>query len=216
MEKNNMGAIQLTTSPTEESLVGKSHWWGAPDLPPGVPYPCVKTLEDGNEYDDPLTFLCQIQMADVTRFDTEGLLPRSGMLYFFAAIDYFLGEPSPLQLSLHGAAGDTVKVVYAPDTTGLKPYEMHWEGTAESVFRPAEAIRFAQAPLLGDGHRMLGRPYQDEVADAYPSFVSLLQVDEDDRWGLRFFDCGTMYLLITPEALRQRRFEEVQCEVFTY
>lgn len=32
-------AIKITTTPTTEPLVGKSHWWGFADLPVGVEYP---------------------------------------------------------------------------------------------------------------------------------------------------------------------------------
>ena len=53
------------------------------------------TEEDGTESEYPLTFICQIDCEDIAPFDKEGLLPHEGMLYFFAAIDEFIGYDSP-------------------------------------------------------------------------------------------------------------------------
>ena len=39
--------------------------------------------------------------------------------------------------------------------------------------------------------------------------ISLLQVDEDDHWNLRFFDCGMINFLISQDALRQLDFNRV-------
>ena len=86
-------SITVHTSTTTENLVGKSHWWGAPDLPVDMPYPyVVENAGTDDEYADPLTFICQIRLADIAPFDMQRLLPQTGMLYFFATIDYFLGD----------------------------------------------------------------------------------------------------------------------------
>lgn len=90
-------AIEITTRQTGLCMTGRSHWWGAPDLPEDVPYPCVEVMEGNESYYEPLTFVCQIRCKDIASLDPENLLPHSGMLYFFAPIDYFLGEyDSPL------------------------------------------------------------------------------------------------------------------------
>ena len=215
MEKS----ILLNPVPTDDDLVGKSHWWGAPDLPADVPYPYVMVDEgEDDAYPEPLTFICQIRMEDVAPFEHAGLLPRNGMLYFFAAIDHFLGYyDTPLDLCMHGPADDTVRVIYVEDVPAdVQPYDLHWEDTGASVFAPAEAIEFYEGGGMADGHAMLTVPYQDEVSGCYPGYISLLQVDECDRWGLRFYDCGTLYLLIRPEDLRAKRFDKLVCEVFTY
>lgn len=82
-------ALKETRSYTTEDgrLKGKSKFWGFPDMPAGMEFP----YKDG----DPMCFICQInleelhaQAADATDLN---LLPRRGMLYFFAQIDYFLG-----------------------------------------------------------------------------------------------------------------------------
>ena len=84
-------AIKITTRITDKDLTGHSHWWGAPDMPEGMAYPCIEVEdEDGGRYPEPLTFVCQIRCADIAGLDPEGLLPHKGMLYFFAPIDYFL------------------------------------------------------------------------------------------------------------------------------
>ena len=126
-------AIRINTRVTDGNLKGLSHWWGAPDLPEGMAYPCINVKdEDGGTYPEPLTFVCQIRCADIAELDPEGLLPHRGMLYFFAPIDYFLGDDgSPLDYH------DSPAVLYTEQEDGLRPYELCWEGTDESVFRPA-------------------------------------------------------------------------------
>ena len=86
-------AIRITTQPSADDLFGKSHWWGSPDLPEGVDYPCSDDLgADENGEEATLLFICQIRLEDIAEYDTEGRLPHKGMLYFFADIDYFLGR----------------------------------------------------------------------------------------------------------------------------
>lgn len=204
--------VIITTAPTDKDLTGQSHWWGAPDLPEDIPYPCHSAEEDGNEFPVPLTFICQIRCSDLSPADKDNLLPHRGMLYFFAPIDHFLGEYGTWQ-----SFRDAPAVIYSPREEGLSPYEMHWEGTEESVFRPAEAIslQYTEAQSL-DGMLMLGTPYQDEIADSHPGCTVLLQIDEEDRWGLRFFDCGMYYFLIPTEDLAARRWNRVRGDIFTY
>ena len=185
-------AIKITTRITDKDLTGHSHWWGAPDMPEGMAYPCIEVEdEDGGRYPEPLTFVCQIRCADIAGLDPEGLLPHKGMLYFFAPIDYFLGDDgSPLDYH------DSPAVLYTEREEGLRPYELCWEGTDESVFRPVEEMLFSRAES--------------------PGCLSLLQIDEDDRWGLRFYDCGMYYFLIRPRDLRARRWGRVEGDMFFY
>ena len=43
-----------------------------------------------------------------------------------------------------------------------------------------------------------------------------LQVDEDDRWGLTFHDCGTLNFLIRPDDLKKRQWDKVACYLFSF
>ena len=77
------------------------------------------------------------------------------------------------------------------------------------IFNPADSPR-------GDGHILLGEPYQDEIRQAHPGCLALLQIDEDDRWDLRFYDCGMYYFLIRPGDLRHRRWERAEGDLYFY
>ena len=211
-----MNAINIKTELCAAGLVGKSHWWGAPDLPTNIPYPYVMVSDDDGTYPEPLTFICQINLEELAVVNTANLLPHKGMLYFFAAISHFLGEESPIIVPFHGNSGNLVKVIYVPDETDVQPYEMTWEGTDESVFRKAEKISFELGAASGYGNKLLSVPYHYEVRDAYPDKIALLQIEENDDWNLHFFDCGTMYLLITAEDLCNLDFNNLDCEIFTY
>lgn len=209
-------SIKISTVTTDAPLTGKSKWWGAPDLPGSVAYPCATFIdEDGEEYLDPLTFICQIRLKDIAAIDKADLLPHTGMLYFFADIDYFLGEDVPLVMPLHDYSGEMMRVIYVDQEDNLEPYRITWEGTGESVFRKPEKICFSSTDT-DYCHEILSEPHEDEVCGNYPDSISLLSVQEDERWNLRFFDCGTMYFLIDRTDLLQRNFTKVRTEVFFY
>ena len=163
-------------------------------------------MGDTPEDCEPLTFLCQIRCEDIAEVDAEGLLPHEGMLYFFAAIDYFLGLDSPIAPHIGEWDNVHVRVMYSPSCENLEPYEMHYED-GEDVFFPAVGMEFSTCPERMDSFKLLGRPYFDEICEQYPKHICFLQVDENDDWGLRFFDCGMLCLLIAPDDLTHRRFE---------
>ena len=78
MAKN---AIKIDTQAKDDGdiVVGASKFGGQPDLPANVPWP---SNENGA-----LSFVAQINFAEVSKFDTDGLLPKSGMLYLFYDIN---------------------------------------------------------------------------------------------------------------------------------
>lgn len=58
--------IRIETHLADSPLTGQSKWWGEPDMPEELDWPTVMVRdEDGESYDDPLTFVCQIRCADL-------------------------------------------------------------------------------------------------------------------------------------------------------
>ena len=185
-------AIKINIQPTAEDLAGKSHWWGFPDLPEICEWPC-------NEDGDLLTFICQISLEDIYEFDTDNRLPHKGIIWFFADLDYFLGDlDAPC-----GGTGEwepgTFKVLYSEDCSDLLTHEYYWEDGEPAVL-PAEEMTFEAASETDFGFKLLGLPALTEgYENENEGFMSLLQMDEEERWGLRFFDCGTMNFMIPAE-----------------
>lgn len=209
--------IRITTHPTDDPLFGQSKWWGEPDMPEELDYPEVTVTEqDGDSWQDPLTFICQIRCAELASFDPEGLLPHNGMLYFFAALDYFLGDiDAPSYPGMGEWQPEHFRVLYAPNCEVLHTHHiLNADGSSATL--PAEAITFAPCKENSDGLRLLGLPYIEEVREDMPGMVSLLQVDEDDRWNLTFHDCGTLNFLIRPNHLKQRKWEKTACYLFSF
>ncbi len=77
LDQVSKASIRLFTTAVDEFLlsVGASKLGGVPDLPPGTSWPQWKGL--------PQSFIAQIRMDDIHSYDTNGLLPQSGMLWFF-------------------------------------------------------------------------------------------------------------------------------------
>lgn len=203
-------AIRITTHETDEDLTGKSHWWGFPDLPEGVDFPVAAIHDDDEkEGEDLLTFICQIRLEDIAPYDSEGLLPHTGMLYFFAELDYFLGDMDAHAEGLGFWSGNSYKVIYSPETDDLHTHRVQWSDGSDACL-PAETISFEETPARADGMKLLGLPFFEEVSDEAPDDISLLQLDEEERWGLRFYDCGMLNFLIPKKALRERRFDSTR------
>ncbi len=205
--------IRIRTERCETGLAGRSKWWGFPDLPDSLDWPEVQ-VNDGSElYGDPLTFICQIRCEDIAALDPEGLLPHEGMLYFFAAMDYWLGN---LDAAAFPGLGEWspqyFRVLYSPSCEGLNTHKLLFEdGT--SACPPEEAIVFGE----GDEYTaLLCEPYLEEIREAMPGMTALLQIDENESWGLRFFDCGMMCFLISPASLRAHRWQDVRCYLHSF
>ena len=61
---------------------------------------------------------------------------------------------------------------------------------------------------FSDDFKLLGMPYFSDVRDGFYDYINLLQIDEEDRWGLRLYDCGMINFLIRPEDLKARRLDK--------
>lgn len=197
-------AISIKPRKTDSNLFCCSKWWGNPDLPPQAEYPLMKvTEEDGSETEYPLTFICQIDCADIAPFDKEGLLPSEGMLYFFAAVDDFIGYESPEHFGLGKWPKKAVKVKYAKQIN-METFNscILVDDEENELAEPEMAIDFCECGDECDGIKLLGRPYFDEVLDQFPDCVSLLQLDEDDDLEMRFYDCGNLNVLLSESDLK--------------
>ena len=208
---NDVSVIPDSTSVMPDQighLFAKSKWWGFPDLPEELDWPAVPVNDDGDEYDDPLTFICQLRCDELAPFDPEGLLPHEGMLYFFAALDYFLGN---LDAAAAPGLGEWeapyFRVLYSPSAENLHTHSLLYDDGSPACL-PAEEVRFGND---GDSEtRLLGKPFFEEVGSEMPGMISLLQIDGNDDWDLRFFDCGMLSFLISPEDLAARRWNQVK------
>lgn len=205
-------AIKIITKQTGESLKAKSHWWGFPDLPSGIDFPLLADGVCDDEGEDLMTFICQIRLEEIAESDTENLLPHEGMLYFFADLDYFLGDLEAPCEGLGFWREGTYKVIYSPDIEHLDTHIVV-DKDGHDACLPAESIGYGEADEEGYGHKLLGVPFFDEVREEAPGYISLLQMDEDERWNLRFYDCGMMNFLISREDLAARRFDNVKLYV---
>jgi len=68
----------------EPGEAGQSRLGGRPDVPRDFEWPRFQDKDDDSaDANRPLTFLAQVNLADATRYDTEGLLPTAGVLSFF-------------------------------------------------------------------------------------------------------------------------------------
>ena len=198
-------AIGLNIRPTKDDLTGKSKWWGAPDLPTDWDfYPCQE--------DTPLTFVCQIRCEDIAHLDTKNLLPHSGMLYFFAAIGEYVHNLDIAEANHNGLGeweGDAYQVLYSPSCENLEPFKILYDD-GEPAYLEAEEILFSEVSENHDSYKMLGVPYYDEIKEEYPGYLSLLQIDENDDWGLVLYDCGMVVFLATEEDLKSQNWDNIR------
>lgn len=209
-----MRAIKINFSESNDDLFGQSKWWGLPDMPDDLDVPMIP-YDDGT--DNPMTFLCQIRCSDLAKYDTENLLPHKGMLYFFAAIEEYVGnlteefdiDDCPFFNGMGEWAPEAYRVLYSPDEDDLSTIRIVDEDGSPFGL-PAEKLTFE---TMGNPEsldfKLLGLPFETEVGQEYPQYINLLQVWEEDRWGFFMYDCGILSFLITPEDLKARRFDRV-------
>jgi len=178
----------------------KSKWFGNPDLPENFPIP------------DDLYFICQIRCDELAEFDESNALPHKGMLYFFAAIDYYFGSLDCYFPEEQYWNKEDVKVFYIEDIENQEFKQIIFEDEdGTPVAYKQRSIEFSLDEPSCDGHKLLGVPFDMPWEDwdaPYQGWVNLLQVDsdEDDDFNLNFVDFGLMYILVDPNDLKNKNF----------
>lgn len=173
----------------------QSHWWGFAAMPEDMEYP-------NNGEDNPMTLICQFQLGD-------------GMVYVLADLDYFFGDYDVDGGHLGEWSTDFFRVLYSPTRENLHEHEILYEDGTPAVPDPepldAPAKRGEESQVLQPA-----TVWQDELAQEYPNYKVLLQLDESDEHDLRFYDCGTLFFLIKPKDLAARNFDNVKCVLYSY
>lgn len=89
-------SASMDTKLKDEELfpVGDTRFGGRPDLPDDIAWPYHEGKNfKGEVANRPLTFFAQVDCADVAEYNVEGLMPDSGILYFFYELDTMEWNP---------------------------------------------------------------------------------------------------------------------------
>lgn len=154
-------SIRLTVKPANEARlrVGASKLGGLPDLPPGVLWPEWKGL--------PQSFIAQIRLVDIHPYDAEGLLPASGMLWFFydARQETFGDDPNDRGgWRVFYIGGDSLKLRRVPAPANLPETSRFQAGR----IRFASEITLPQQPSL----ELANFDWSDEEQKKYEVLLS--------------------------------------------
>lgn len=197
---------------------GSSRFWGNPDLPKGFAYP-MYIDDEGDEY--PYVFICQINLAELARFDADNPLPKTGLLSFFAKIDHYMGMYAATDI-IGGSISpaEAVKVLYFPSCDDMDEIILLDEDDMQIA--PDEMqIGFSHSvPDFSDEHILFAPPTHREWEnwdEPYEDWEILLQIDSFSGmdFNLNFMDLGVLDFLIAPDALKSNSFGNVRAIVLS-
>ena len=201
-----MNSIRLKTSYVDEKLpVGASKLFGAPDIFDGFEWPTIEV--DGEEYD--LSFIGQINLAEATKFDKDGVLPKAGMLYFFYDLDEMPYDPSN---------ASSCRVIYHERDDDLHAISYVDEDGEDMSFREMKVeFECVEAGYLADDretHLLLGEPSMDngfwyECIDGWQMLFQLDSMETDDIC-INFTDEGFLCFYIDKDKLKVQDFSDVR------
>lgn len=196
-------AIRLTLNKTERILFCGSKWWGDPDMPENMQYPTVEAVEDGETFDYPLTFICQINCEDLIPYDKDCKLPHEGMLYFFGAIDEWLGYESPTTQGIGEWPKGHFVVKYAK-TVNFETFQtcMLVDDDDQQLTESELEIIFSECDDNAPGIKLLGTPSDESVKAEYPDLGTLLQITSDAVSGIEFPDGATLNIMMKESDLK--------------
>lgn len=214
-----MKPVHLTLhKPFEKLETGASRFWGNPDLPKDFDYP-MYIDDEGDEY--PYFFICQINLAELARFDADNPLPKSGLLSFFGKIDRYLGLFAATDC-IGGSISptDAVKVLWFPSCDDMNEVVLLDDDDRQVAPEEMQIAFSHSVPELSDEHMLFAPPEHREWEtwdEPYEAWEILLQIDSfaGMDFNLNFMDFGVLDLLIDPEDLKRRRFDNVRAIVLS-
>ena len=162
LSKNSV-SITLDVQDDDALPAGVSKFGGLPDLPDGVEW--FRTMKS----DIPMSFIAQVNFAEISPYDTEHKLPEQGMLYFF-----YDCSPDGMPWGFDPEDADGWKVYfYDGDLAELSrreaPEDLEQDdngvifGSARMCFEAGMELPSPESDLANN----LNLPTDDETQDAY-------------------------------------------------
>ena len=193
-----MNGIKLKISKPKDKLpAGSSKLFGNPDVWDGFEWPYIE--ENGEKYD--LTFMCQIDCAKAEGFDESGLLPKTGILYFFYDLDTMPEAPDEKSARI---------LWYNGELSALHEMILTDENGNSLAFSE-QRIDFDVADSDDQSsHLLLGEMTQS--CDFIKGCLPLLRIGsfETEDVEIRFKDDGWLCFYIEKEKLGACDFSEVK------
>lgn len=159
-------SIRVNTQPGREpeTAQGSSRLGGLPDLPPSITWP--------HWHDMPMSFVAQLNLAQIGGLDTGQALPPAGILYFFY-------DSNQQDFGSEAVNRDQWKVLYYRGSTAeLQP---RWtpEGLpAKGLFKPCAAAYAAEVTLPLDVSAF-GLAWDRKDLDRFSDFMTVFPTRED-------------------------------------
>lgn len=241
--------VKLTNKEKRSGLgaeipLGGSKFGGAPDIPEGFDWPYFTYNGPGFDFSGsevecfettetcPMSLLAQINFADVQALDTEGILPKSGILYFF----YELKNGEWESFSQRPGRNGCMRVEYY-DGPMEKLVRQPFPDELEEEYRiPQQALQFSVEKSLPDyedcpivpfvssegklweeyisATQALGYPIDNEESNEDDGYIvkmlgwaDLIQCEIVSEWETNKFYGGKIPPMIKPEE-RKRIWEE--------
>ncbi len=183
--------------------IGSSKLFGNPDVWDGFEWPSATI--DGEEFK--LTFMCQINCADIAPLDAEHLLPEAGILYFFYDLDGMPDEPTDKQAAR--------VLYYNGEISELKPSGCDTNDEAEVISEiPLRfvKVRRGYTPRGDSLHMLLGGMPGEAKSSEIGDWRSLLRIDsmETDNVVISFANNGKLHFCIEPDRLKRHDYSDVR------
>ena len=160
-----MKCIRLATIPADEGdiPIGTSKIGGLPDLPAGTKWPLWKNI--------PLSFLCQINLHDLHRYQCCNELPVSGWLYFFYNAEQKTWGFDPQDIG-------SWKVIYynghEKDLTRYKPIDIQEDEKEYLIYEPCQVSFYEAVSMPGKNGDLIDQIIMDDELDSYIDFIEKL------------------------------------------
>mgnify|MGYP004666548965 FL=1 len=193
-----MNGIKLKISKPKDKLpAGSSKLFGNPDVWDGFEWPHIE--ENGEKYD--LTFMCQIDCAKAEGFDESGLLPKTGILYFFYDLDTMPEAPdekSARVLWYNGELSALHEMILTDEDGNSLAFSEQ-----KIDFEASDADEKSSSLLLGD---------MTQSCDFIKGCLPLLRIGsfETEDAEIRFKDDGWLCFYIEKEKLGACDFSKVK------
>lgn len=174
LEKMCRNSIQLHIGGRIEPVVGSTHFGGVPDVPADFVWPVFETdtFDDDEVKARPLAFIAQFNCAELAPLDTEGLLPKTGVLSFF----YEVGS---MRWGFDPKDKGCARVFWFEEVSVLEPARVP-EDLNEDYRFPMLKMEASSEPSYPDGEDFTLDPVPDMDWDAFDEALDALRMEEPD------------------------------------